>query len=309
MDDGEAGKGLRQIRIWERVMDRAMDWALSRRCVMLGGAIALGLVAGALAILYAVLIEPRRIVVERVRVPVRGLDASLDGFTLAQLSDLHCGAHPRWPEHIQRAVAIANDLRPDAVVITGDFVDDTRIAGQCAEILAALHAPHGVTAVLGNHDYYGGLRRPATIMQALQSAGITVLRNDVLTLQAPATLSIIGVDDGYTGHDKLVAALDRLPAARATRIMLSHYPDVVERLAPRVCDLVLSGHAHGGQLRLPLLSYLATRYHVRTLYARGLYSVEGTPLYVSRGLGTMFPQARFLCTPEVTLITLVAAGS
>lgn len=258
------------------------------------------------ALVYAFFIEPRRLVVERQRIPVAELPPALEGLRVAQLSDLHCGASSGWESHLRRAVKAANALHPDLVVITGDLVDRTSDIAPCIEILSALCASHGVVTVLGNHDYYGSPRRPALLVQALRGAGIVVLRNELYRIAVDDTaLYLIGLDDAHSGHDKLVQVLNLLPRQRGVRLLLSHYPDVVERLAPGTCDLVLSGHAHGGQILLPLLSYLATRYHVRTAYSRGLYLVDGTRLYVNRGLGMLFPQARFLSAPEVTCFTLV----
>lgn len=276
------------------------------------GAVCGGVALAAAALAYGFLVEPRRVVVERVRVPVAGLAPELAGFTLVQLSDLHCGArrgHGGWTAHLSRAVQIANELRPDLIVVTGDFVDDTRVVPACMALLAELRAPRGVIAVLGNHDYYGAPLRPHAIVDALREIGIVVLRNDVFAVDGRLPLQIVGLDDAYTGHDKLPQALERLPRRHGTRIMLSHFPDVVDRLAPGTIDLVLSGHVHGGQIRLPLLTYVVTRLHAGASYERGRYVVGDTTLYVNRGLSSDVPQIRFLSPPEVTHITLVPAGA
>jgi predicted MPP superfamily phosphohydrolase len=264
-----------------------------------------GAVAGAALMTYAWYIEPRRIVVDRITVPVQGLAPELDGFTLVQLSDMHCGPSDRWRDHLERAVAIANSLNPHLICLTGDFTDDTGIVHECATILAALHARHGVIAVLGNHDFYGVPRRSRMLEAALRDVGITVLRNEVFEVAARSPLHVVGLDDAYSGHDKLALVLERLPRCRHPRVMLSHYPDVVERLAPGTIDLVLSGHVHGGQIRIPLLVSLVRQHHVHSSYSHGLYDVDGTLLYVNRGLGSSFPQARFFSPPEVTHFTLV----
>lgn len=263
-----------------------------------GAALAAGVVA------YAAVVEPRRIVVDRVCLPIADLAPELESLTLVQLSDMHCGPSRRWPTHLRRAVQIANELRPDLIMLTGDYADDTSIVPQCAAILSELRAPRGVVAVFGNHDYYGSPRRPHVLSEALRGAGIVVLHNEVYEVAARAPLQIVGLDDAYTGHDKLTVALERLPRRRGVRIMLSHYPDVVERLAPGTVDVVLSGHAHGGQIRLPLLSHLVRRHHVHTSYSHGMYDVDGVRLYVNRGLGSSFPQVRLFSPPEVTHLTL-----
>lgn len=260
------------------------------------------------ALAYGFLIEPRRLVDEEVDLAIPRLAPALDGFRIVQLSDLHCGASRDWLPLLRRAVAKANDLRADLIVLTGDLVDKTSDVQVCVETLAALRATHGVIVVLGNHDYYGSPRRPVVLARALRDSGMVVLRNELYCLSAGAPVHVVGLDDAHTGHDKLVQVLNLLPRQRGLRLLLSHYPDVVERLSPGTCDLMLAGHAHGGQIRLPLLTHLARRYHVRTAYSHGLYHVDGTPLYVNRGLGMLFPQARFLSPPEVTCLTL-RAGS
>lgn len=274
-----------------------------RRVIVAGAVSGVAALAAGVAV-YAAVIEPRRIVVDRVCLAIHDLAPQLDGLTLVQLSDLHCGPSRRWPTHLRRAVRIANELRPDLIVLTGDFADDTSIVPQCAAILSELRAPRGVVAVFGNHDYYGSPRRPHVLLEALRHAGIVVLRNEVYEVATRAPLQIVGLDDAYSGHDKLTLALERLPRHRGVCIMLSHYPDVVERLAPGTVDLMLSGHAHGGQIRLPLLTHLVRRYHVHTSYSHGMYDVDGVRLYVNRGLGSSFPQVRLFSPPEVTHFTL-----
>ena len=256
------------------------------------------------ALVYAYALEPRRIVVDHVSVQVRDLHAGLHGFSVVQLSDIHSGTRKGWAAQLLRAVAIANDLCPDLVVLTGDFSNRTSLVPDCIAILAGLKARHGTIAVLGNHDYAGSPRRLPVVVDALREAGITLLRNDVFEVPGGGQLRFVGLDDASTGHDKLALALGRLPCQRGTRIMLSHYPDSVDMLSPGTVDLVLSGHAHGGQVRLPLVGFLAGRLRARTAYLRGRYRVDGTSLYVNRGLGTSFPGIRFLVPPEITHITL-----
>ncbi len=272
------------------------------------GGMVLGALAGTTLLTYACFVEPRRIVIDRVRVPVRDLAPDLEGFTLVQLSDMHCGPSARWRDHLDRAVEIANGLSPHLICLTGDYTDDTAIVHECVGILSRLRARHGVVAVLGNHDYYGAPQRSRMVEAALREGGITVLRNEVFEVAARSPLYVAGLDDAYSGHDKLAALLGRLPRCRHPRVLLSHYPDVVERLAPGTVDLVLSGHVHGGQIRIPFLVSLVRRHHVHSSYSHGLYDVDGTALYVNRGLGSSFPQARLCSPPEVTHITLVPAA-
>jgi predicted MPP superfamily phosphohydrolase len=261
----------------------------------------------AVAAFYAFLLEPRRIVVEHRTIALPNLLAELTGFTLLQLSDFHAGNRRGWEARLRRVVRTANDLRPDLIALTGDFVNRTAVIPACMAVLAELRATHGTIAVFGNHDYAGSPRRTSCLAAALADVGITLLRNDVYVVPTRASLVVVGLDDACTGHDKPAVALSRLPRVRGTRIMLSHYPDAMEALSPRTVDLVLSGHTHGGQIGVPLLGRLAGSLRARTAYLAGLYDVDGTVLYVNRGIGTSFPGARFLAPPELTCITLEPA--
>lgn len=266
--------------------------------------IAAGAGASAIVLGYACLLEPGRIKVEQWICRVRRLDPQLDGFIVAQMTDLHCGSRRRWLDHLRRAVELVNASNPDLVALTGDMVTETPHVVECARALQGLRARFGVVAVLGNHDFYGPPTRHLSVSHALSSAGITVLDNDVYEVAGPPPLLVIGLNDAYTGHDKVTAVPRKLSVVSGARIVLSHYPDIVEWLAPGTADLVLSGHAHGGQVGIPGLSQAVARFHAHSRYAGGPYVVDGTPLYVSRGLGTGVPGGRLLSPPEITLIRL-----
>jgi predicted MPP superfamily phosphohydrolase len=260
---------------------------------------------------YSTLVEPSWLAVKRVDVPLPGLPVNLDGFTIAQLSDLHRGP---WvtQEDIAQAVELA--LRQDAnlVVLTGDYVSrSAQYAPSCAEALSPLAASGeespprfggagggNVLACLGNHDHWTDA---VAVAGALTDAGITVLRN--AAREVADGLWVAAVDDVWEEHADLEKALEGIPAAAAV-VLLAHEPDYADEAAAdgRV-SLQLSGHSHGGQVRLPLvgppvLPHLAHKYHA------GLYQVSGMWLYVNRGVGLITPPVRFNCRPEVTLLTL-----
>jgi predicted MPP superfamily phosphohydrolase len=239
-------------------------------------------------------------------VPVRmvGLPRALDGYVIAQVSDIHTGEYVD-ARQIDEGLAFVRLARPDLIVVTGDLVDyDPALARLIARKLADLPARDGVCAVLGNHDYYAGAEEVA---QALRACGIDTLINEgkVIARGDGGGFSVLGVDDlSSSRHGRSGPSLDRalkhVPAALA-RVLLSHQPPTVDRWAGRV-NLQLSGHTHGGQINPgsvllnPLFEYVA-----------GSYAVRGTHLYVNRGFGTVGPPARVGAPPEIARIVLIAA--
>lgn len=260
---------------------------------------------------YARWVEPFWLEVSQRRLPVNGLDPSLEGLRLAHLSDFHAGPHVPW-ELIDRAIDAANAARVDGVVLTGDLVNhDDRPVQALAERLARLSAP--TFAVFGNHDYCVGLSKPfnneqlaARLQQALVAAGVVVLRNASAPLaRGAATLRLVGLEDLWTPRFRPDLAFGDVPGGAST-LCLSHNPDSARLLTPFAPGAILAGHTHGGQVRLPLYGALYLRVDEKRLQA-GLYEVDGVPLFVSKGVGYLM-QMRFLCRPEITIHTLVRAA-
>jgi uncharacterized protein len=266
---------------------------------------------------------------ELVEVPLRipGLPRVLDGYVIAQVSDLHSGAFV-GERQLDEGFSLVRRARPDLVVVTGDVVDfDPAYAPLTARKLADLTARDGIAAILGNHDYYAGADE---VLAALGAVGIDVLRNTgkVIRPGDGGGFALLGVDDvssrrrGRTGprldlalatvmHDAS-ASIVRDASASTTRdasastpdlpcILLSHQPVTVD-LWPGKVAAQLSGHTHGGQIN-PGFSPLG----LMMKYVAGSYSVGGTTLYVNRGFGTVGPPSRIGAPPEVTRFVLVAA--
>jgi predicted MPP superfamily phosphohydrolase len=229
------------------------------------------------------------------------VDARHDGVRLVHLSDIHA-AGPLRPRRLHRAVELANALRPHAVLLTGDYVcASARPAALIADALGRLEVP--AWATLGNHDHWSGAARVAA---ALESAGVRVLRNahDALLLQG-APLHLIGVDDHRTGHADPEAAFAGVGPA-GTRVVLTHDPNAADALAGRGAALVLAGHTHGGQIRLPgVTAGIARRIGIK--YLSGFFELGPTLLYVNRGLGAAVP-LRIAAPMEVALLTLRRAA-
>lgn len=262
--------------------------------LLLGGGGALGLAA-----LLGAVTQARRLRYERVTIPVPGLPAALDGVTIVQLSDLHLGSLFTL-ENAQRAVAWTQRRQPDLVVLTGDFVSVSEEIQLLPQALDGLSAPHGVYAILGNHDYWTEVPRLVT---ALQAQGIDVLRNEqrLITIGG-ARLALVGLDCIWVGRHDLQLALSARPSATPT-IVLAHEPDIADDVAPYGVALQLSGHTHAGHFAAPGLGPLFLPRH-GLHYFRGLQRVGGMWLYVSRGLGGI--PLRLGAPPEVTEFTLRA---
>jgi hypothetical protein len=219
------------------------------------------------------------------------------------LSDLHCGPLVS-EEQIGRGVAVAVSLRADLIAVTGDYVwRGAQHADRCARALQSLRAPRGVYGVLGNHDYWS--RDVSRVSRAISQAGVQMLVNASAQMDAgDRAWWVCGVDDVWSGSPDLAAALAGVPEA-AFKILLCHEPDFADTAARNGVSLQLSGHSHGGQVRLPLLGapllpYLGRKYPI------GLRQVRGSSLqvYTNVGLGLVPPPVRFNCWPEVTHLTL-----
>lgn len=279
--------------------------------------------AGALAPAYSLMVEPGWLEVTRPTVRPAGLPAYLDGVTVAQLSDLHVTSQTD-ADLVRRAVDLVMGLRPDLIALTGDYVSRSAdYVAMCAEALSPLEARLGIYAVLGNHDVWTDARR---VTAGLEAVGIIVLRSETVPLDVgDGRLWLVGIDDmGRTNRPgarcdafeglwqrALVRAgemLDALPPDEP-RLLLVHNPDVHEVLQARRVDLALSGHTHGGQVRLPLLGAPILPSCYGDKYAQGLVQGPRWPVYVNRGIGTVPPPVRLNCRPEVTFLTLHSAPS
>ena len=266
--------------------------------------------------------------VETLTIPIRDLPERLVGTVVAQLSDFHFDGLRLSNSLLAKTVAQIEAIGPDLIALTGDFVtDDPTPIHELARRIKHMPSKYGAIAVLGNHDIQGVEARK-TVTQALEQANIPVLWNAIATPFGD-DFPVVGFAD-YWSKEFEPAVLDQLDPA-VPRLVLSHNPDTAEPLAQWRVDLQLSGHTHGGQIYIPLLGpgplvwqrirrgvpsairnripFLSDRcFHVvrHWKWCRGLHRVGDNWLYVNRGLGTYFP-GRFLCSPELTVFTLVRA--
>lgn len=268
-------------------------------------------IIGFLIIVYASFIEPQIIVVNRQSI----VHPLAEKMTIAIVSDPHVGPY-KGKRFLRRVVAKVNAEFPDVVLLPGDFVFTHSANFSDLSPLGDLRTSAGVFAVLGNHDVgqyqslsgkrYKGSDRGENIANVLMDLGVTVLRNEHVALNIPdGNIVVAGIDDLWTGHHNLPAALDGIEP-NAFSILLSHNPSVIQE--PRGLDahLIVSGHTHGGQLRLPgigPLSNLPTS--LGKHYDQGLFDVDSDSiLAISRGVGESSPRARLLSWPEILLITV-----
>jgi predicted MPP superfamily phosphohydrolase len=258
--------------------------------------------------------EASHISLKKITLPVPQLPLEFDGFTIAHLSDFHY--HPVFTaKPITDAVLLVNELDPDIAVLTGDFVTISLFgshrrkksvieaqAEPCAKLLSQLRAKQGTFAVLGNHDQAS---QPEVVAQSLQSRGIRVLRNEAVPLELNGSrVWIAGVDDVLERGADLDEALQDIPRNEST-ILLAHEPDFADYVVHYPVIVQLSGHSHGGQIRLPLVGPLYLPELARK-YPQGLHRIGGLSLYTNSGLGSIELPIRLNCPPEVTLIRLAA---
>ncbi|CAN5722310.1 metallophosphoesterase [soil metagenome] len=286
-----------------------MNSRLVRLTLAAGGAIA---TVGA----YAVLIEPRWLKRTHTRLHYQMLPPALEGLRIALLTDMHAGR--RTPARLlARMVRMTMDAQPHLIAVTGDLV--TGDAGNATALppvldcLAELHAPYGVYVVPGNHDHRMGIDRWHAAVA--RHPVLTDLTNRAHMIDVKpdgdsgdvARLCVAGVDDLTEGEP----VLDMLPQAtqRDFTILLAHQPDQAEhvrRTADDV-DLVLSGHTHGGQVRLPGVGAIMNSAQRDDLYEAGVRRRPWTQVYTSRGIGTVHLPVRFMTRPEIAILELTGA--
>jgi predicted MPP superfamily phosphohydrolase len=279
---------------------------ISRRKFLIGS----GAAAASLAV-YAGEISRHEIDIVDRPILIRKLPNAFHDFRLVQISDIHLDEYTE-PFFLERIVKHVNDLKPDCVLLTGDFVTvgvltsiARNAAFRCAEILSTLTCPLRY-AVLGNHDV--GVSA-SLVIDALQSHGIPTLVNDHVPIElGGASLLICGLEDPGTSSPDLTLTIPAHPEGPV--ILLSHEPDYADTVIkhPRfpLVDLMLSGHAHGGQIRLPGFGPLVLPPMGRN-YPEGLFRFGQMQLYVNRGIGTVGLPFRLNCPPEITVITLKPA--
>jgi predicted MPP superfamily phosphohydrolase len=265
------------------------------------------LALGQLLLMYVWVVEPNWIEITRHEASFKTLPVEFDGLVVAHLSDLHIrdyGIRER------RMRALLSENKPGLIVLTGDITlkgSDPAAIRRVLKDITSLNPPFGAWAVLGDHDHWNPpVAGQETVRRFFNEAGLALLTNEGGRLgKGLDTLSLIGVDDPFTGNDDLPRSLrgfQRTPFA----ILLTHSPQIFFKADLARFDLVLAGHTHGGQVRLPGFGALWSPSGSES-YESGWYYGEHARMFVTRGVGTSILPFRFLCRPEIALIMLKRA--
>lgn len=244
------------------------------------------------------LAEASSLSLEKIDIKLKRLPKKLEGFRLVHLSDLHHSPFTNL-EHILRAVKVANRLKPDMFILTGDYVShETEYIAPVAEVLGELESEFGTFACLGNHDHWTDAK---LVTNRFRRAGINVLINEGFRFTArDVSFWLCGVDDYMVGKTDLRSALHG-SFPDEMKLLLAHNPVIFRQAARFGVDLVLSGHTHGGQVKL-------REEDKRILPPRklknGLHQRKDTQIYITRGIGTVVLPIRYQCPPEISLIEL-----
>lgn len=260
-------------------------------------------------VLYARFIEPAWIDIEDVTVALPGLDPRMESLNIVFVADLHVG---RVGGRERKLVRELRRIEPDLILVGGDFIHSPfwrsgvlRNTAWACSLLAEVPTRYGIYAVFGNNDY------PDMMTGIVEESGIRLLTNEWVRLAfVEGELTLLGIDDPVTGRDDWVKAFADDP--REPVLTMLHSPDGFAEAVRRKLPFVLAGHTHGGQIVNPLL-WLAPSWSLRLKpetppYRAGMYELDGCRLYVTRGIGNSYVDARFLCRPEITRVHLRAAS-
>jgi len=253
---------------------------------------------------YSLIFEPNNIQVEKINIAIENLPESFDGAKIVHLTDFHS---KNFGEREKKVLEILEDINPDFIFITGDFIDyRTKDINSCQEFWRKLSNQHqGKTfGVLGNHEHWIKSPDISAIKKLLEEGGISILNNENRKIfQGNKYIYLLGVDDPDSKKDDLpkamIGAEENIP-----KILLAHSPDIVDNLRGEKVDLILVGHTHGGQIRIPFVKPFWVPTKNRGKYASGLFEIGKTILYVNCGIGMAALPVRFNCPPEIAVIEL-----
>jgi uncharacterized protein len=242
--------------------------------------------------------EASSLSLERVEISCPRLPKKLDGLKIIHLSDIHHSPFTNI-EHIERTIKVANRLKPDMFILTGDYVShEKKYVAPVAKVLGTLKSEFGTYACLGNHDHWTA---PELVVRRFREAGITMLVNEGFRFEArDASFWLCGVDDHMVGKTDLPSAL-KGSYPDEMKLLLAHNPLIFRQATRYGVDLTLSGHTHGGQVKV---RDPEKRLLPRRKLTSGLHSRKDSQIYITRGIGTVVLPIRYQCPPEISLLEL-----
>jgi len=248
--------------------------------------------------LYGRFIEPYRLSATKLELNIDGYFRSIGTITIAHISDLHViKTGPRETSLIE----MVKSLNPDIILITGDFIKTGADPLETSRTVSQLSAPLGVWGVPGNIDQTHG--EYPRLLNELEKAGVNILRNQRQRItKGGLEFDLIGLDPNP--GDEVLGDLFKTRRRGYPEIVLVHWPYLIEKLALYHPQLILCGHTHGGQIRLPVIGAWGARFLAGTHYDQGLFHILDTWVHVSRGVGMTYHQVRLFCPPEVALLTV-----
>ena len=255
---------------------------------------------------WGFLIEPGRLVIRHQTIQIDNWPQQLDGLRIAVISDIHVDNWFITEKKLRTIVARTNQLQPELIVILGDYIAGSGRTTERVEpevfgpILKDLRAPLGVYSVLGNHDWwYSG----AKVRKALEQNGIKVLENESAKVDARGTsFWLVGLADLWTRPQRIADTVAAVPEGQPV-IALTHNPDIFPNVPQRV-QLVLAGHTHGGQVRLPIIGPVISSSEYGNRWVQGHVFENNHHLFVTTGIGTSIVPVRFGLPPEIVILTL-----
>ena len=247
--------------------------------------------------------EASSLSLERIEITIGRLPKKLDGLRIIHLSDIHHSPFTNL-DHIERAIKVANRLKPDMFVLTGDYVShEKKYIAPVAKVLGELKSKLGTYACLGNHDHWTA---PELVARRLRDAGITVLINEGFRFEARgASFWMCGVDDHMVGKTDLASAL-KGSFPDEMKLLLAHNPIIFRPAVRQGVDLTLSGHTHGGQVKV---RDPEKRLLPRRKLTSGLHQRDSSQIYITRGIGTVVLPIRYQCPPEISLLELRSSNA
>jgi len=258
-------------------------------------------------IYYLFIFEVRNFEIKKMNIKINNLPKSFENTKIILLSDFHTFS---FGFKEKKVLSLIKDYSPDFIFITGDFVDkSSRNLKACETFWEKLgnKKETRVFGVLGNHDHRNKKIRKNIILTLLKKHGIHILNNETIKIfKEKDYMYLSGVDDVHTNNDNLKETLKDLNN-NIPKILLSHSPDIANKLdkfKDKGLSLILAGHTHGGQVKIPLFRPYWVPTKNMGKYASGLFKIFRIPMYVNRGVGTSLFPVRFNCRPEVTVVSL-----